>query len=421
MNILILQLHLNLEERELFIAFEEKLKSEHWKLLYLNVKSPLLSENFSLTSFSDIDSSLWDCIFIWGSERSDFKIDVLNRKFNLPIYLFLCKNNADESFFASIAHNKHNVFGIFYLNSIEGIGSNFPFKRTLYLSNYKPPEKRLFNQSIGLDLFHSSIKFAHQILRIFNALPQFRLNVYGRSSDRKALELYFNNNISFVKILKEELYIQKDSVLLSNSLNALNAAVSGIPVIVVGNNGFGGMLSSGNLFDHLESGISGRLGGYNGEEIPGNLLFQEINKVLALSEYEIVENSERIRRLVSIENLFENVVDHVQYQNKIFCKFYNEDYSKLSARLICGLELTYSDEGTASIFLKSHNTLLYNLEVAESSFLKLLLSENSLSESIMEFVELNNESYESAVDFLAELWRNKILDLTLKTNVGSFE
>ncbi|MFD2902557.1 hypothetical protein [Sphingobacterium anhuiense] len=421
MNILILHLSSNFEERELFFAFEKKLKAERCKILHLNATGPSLSENMALVPLADIDSSLWDCVFILGSGKGDFKIDFLNRRFNLPIYLFFCNQNGHVNFLAGIAHNKHNVFGVFYLNPTEKITAIFPFKKTFYFSNLQPSKKRFFNPSIGLDLFHTSKEFAHQIVKIFNTLPQFRLNVYGRPSDRRKLEPYFNSNISFINIIKEDLYFQDDGVLLSSSLNALHAAVSGIPVIIVGDKGFGGILLADNLFDHLESGISGRLGGYLGEEIPGNLVFQEINSIFALSESEIYENSERIRQLVSIENLFDNVIDHVRYRNWIFFKFHEGDYSSLTARLVEGLELTYTATGTANIILKSHNKLLYYLEVAESNFLRLLLSENSLSESIKQFVEINKESYESAVGFLEELWKNKILDLTMIMNVGSLE
>ncbi|MDM8173471.1 hypothetical protein QT327_03705 [Olivibacter sp. 47] len=412
MDILILHLKATKSEHKTFSFFEEKLKEAGHFVKDLSVKSQHFRDAVKLERFEKIDPSEWDCIFVFGSENVDRKINFLNKKFQKPIYLFVC-NCDDDEYFSYLAHSKHNLFGVFFLNPIGIMQRKIPFKRVFYFSSCDFPAKRNFAKSIGLDLFHCSNRFAHQVIKIFNTIPDLKLNVYGKAEDKKRFEPYFNNNITFFSTDKEKLYMQKDIILLTYSVNALNATVSGTPVIIVGEKGFGGRLTDENLFDQLRTGIKGRIGGYLDEEIPGSLLLNEINTILNFSEDQIYHQTEKVRQLVSIERFIDNVLGHVEYHNSVFDHYNRGDYFALRAELLEGLDLSVTSEGEGIVILKSHNQLRHHLDKTECKFLESLISENNLSEAIFTFLVSCDEDYESAVNFVGELWRNKVLRLEI--------
>lgn len=73
-------------------------------------------------------------------------------------------------------------------------------------------------------------------------------------------------------------YVRHNTIIISSEKNAVEALLLELPVIIVGTNGLGGLVTDNNITEMIKSSFRGRVGGVNGEKVPIRLLLNEITQ-----------------------------------------------------------------------------------------------------------------------------------------------
>lgn len=152
---------------------------------------------------------------------------------------------------------------------------------------YTSVTDNIFSYSAGGNIVHfvpynqDGLILASRLIEYFNKNPQLNLNLFSHKDHIHYLLKQSNDNIIIMDIDKISFPIQV-STYIGNTRIAKIAAFSGIPVIVAGHFGYGGIVTIDNLTGFLESDFMGRPGGYWGEDIPHVLLDFDIRTIKRL-------------------------------------------------------------------------------------------------------------------------------------------
>lgn len=138
------------------------------------------------------------------------------------------------------------------------------------------------------------------LIKIFNTKADFNLSILDNNLSKEIKQIILKkcNNKEKLKFIKNnELSIH--DVIISSDTIALNFYYNKFRTIVLGENGFGGLIKGENLSLFIKSGFLGRIGGYLYEEVNYKLVEYEID--LAFSYDVSIEKSE-IKKLITLLN-----------------------------------------------------------------------------------------------------------------------
>ena len=146
-------------------------------------------------------------------------------------------------------------------------------------------------------IYTNGYSLIYRLAPLLNALAGSKIAVLY---DEKPLLPLFNKNVSLVR--RKETDIEK---LLSESdliIGSGESIYKGIalkkPCIVVGEQGYGGVITPQNFDWQLKTNFQGRIGGYLNEFIPENLLANDVKKTERTAKEELLKNAREIKELL---------------------------------------------------------------------------------------------------------------------------
>lgn len=218
-----------------------------------------------------------DCILLYETYMLDAVIKQ-NKIYNLPI--ICCLRNSDvvnnynklnvekiDFFFLFEDRAKNNIFPFQKLSSSFFMPFDGEYKET---NTTKGKPKNIY-VNIGET---ASQEMTLQLVRLFNQLTCCNIIFQTKY---KQLSSVLNGNIKIIDNKEDiPLLIQQCDVVAGTGYAALYAILSNKPCIVIGEKGYGGIISENNLKEQYHSFFQGRIGGRYLEMLPNNLIVEDL-------------------------------------------------------------------------------------------------------------------------------------------------
>ncbi|WP_104381335.1 hypothetical protein [Sphingobacterium sp. HMA12] len=230
-----------------------------------------------------------------------------------------------------------------------------------------------------------NLRYTFDIIFIINHLDTlYKLLWFINSNFEKAVGIYCSEKIELfnphVTIIKQEQFdqaLRSSKLVIGESILLTKALLLEKPVMVVGKQGFGGIVNSTNVGSFLESKFSGRIGGVDHEIIPKNLLSYEF---FLMNNFQ--EDSIAIKK--TIENKIK--LDGQVLRQKMEFLFASKRKSSLrNNSFIANFELGYfslTDQNTYMVFNRSINQFLFTISELEYKIVKHLKDKKSFEDII---------------------------------------
>lgn len=209
--------------------------------------------------------------------------------------------------------------------------------------------------------------YEFDIIFIINHLETlYSILWFINSNYEKNIAIYSDDNIDLfnphVTIIKQEEFdkaLKNSKVVIGEGIILTKALLLDKPVLVVGNQGFGGVVDASNISAFIESKFSGRIGGAHFETIPKNLLSYEFS-LLSRSKDDSVE----IRKFV------ENKIRHDEQTliRKMEFLFKSKTTPLMNSLFISNPQFGFiplPNQDKFVVFDKSINQFLYTISVVE--------------------------------------------------------
>jgi hypothetical protein len=136
-----------------------------------------------------------------------------------------------------------------------------------------PPKK---NERLKVVVAFKSNYANELLIRIAPVINHFQYLDFEIISEQKYLPNIFNENSTRIPWKSLDKEIEDSDFIISSGPYALRSILEGKPVIVVGDNGYGGLITSQTIEKQFHSFFSGRIGGEIKEYIPSKLLVEDI-------------------------------------------------------------------------------------------------------------------------------------------------
>ncbi len=141
-------------------------------------------------------------------------------------------------------------------------------------------EKQLLIDIRKYNLQHPLI---YKLIPLCNLMVKLKVTILY---EEKPLLPLLNNNIKMLdrnKVSVEDMIVQSD-IVVANGDTVLKSVLLGKPCVVVGEQGYGGVITPQNLKIFYQNDFQGRIGGYLNEYIPEHLLQNDIQKLTSLED-----------------------------------------------------------------------------------------------------------------------------------------
>lgn len=242
-----------------------------------------------------------------------------------------------------------------------------------------------------------------KILPFFNSNYNKKIAVYSKEK-----ETWFNEHITLIgdEDLSETLTVSRNIV--GEGPILAKAILMGKRVLVVGENGFGGIINNENILGMYHTNFLGRIGGSKGEVIPLKLLESEF-EILNNVDEEIVHN---LKKQLSIE-VDKNCMIFKYIINSFFDFRIDESFLNASLKVNNDFGFTFlEDDSEYIVYHRRIRTLLYSITKVE--FLKLNRFENGAK--ISEVFTVDELQDNANVQFIREVLRLKMLTVIYDDN-----
>ncbi|MDO8997838.1 MAG: hypothetical protein Q7U77_14525 [Sediminibacterium sp.] len=220
--------------------------------------------------------------------------------------------------------------------------------------------------------------FLIRIISLFNKMPSIQRTIYCSRTHIEYLKQIANEGIEFRS--REENQLLETEVILCFGSSAIHFLLSGIPVIIVGTFGLGGIITPENFELLLKKGFMGRPGGTYNEEIPIELLAEEI---LEVQHNKILFNQTvQIQALIKKKQFF----DYDTLYNQL--ETFNIDYWlndikrrwQIDMQLVSNIQILSKAKKT--FLVRQHiNDVMASFEEEEAMFFKYLLERRTAKEA----------------------------------------
>jgi|GEM_PF-6680610 hypothetical protein len=240
-----------------------------------------------------------------------------------------------------------------------------------------------------------------------NNLSNYEISVIG---DSRFTRKILNMNIRIVSKASLTESIRSSDIVIGNSFNMLFSVLLGKPAIVVGETGFGGLITPERILKQYNCFFSGRIGGDYGELIPAALLLEDIYTISEMQDQEI-------------NTLITSNLESMQHQSLICEERLNgiiekihRDHSKVreditECKLVAVNDYSYSrlgnDEVLVSVAWNNHAIGL--IDETEFSIIQQYRSGAAVSDAIKEGKLSVNESEYRII--LCNLIKDKLLKI----------
>lgn len=373
-----------------------------------------------LNSIIDIDENDWDLVIIHSAK----KLVIASKKVITKPIIFLATNQSSDC----QGFQLPNLYKVIVLDlNIDPCKWGIP-KEFIYYANISPyeipssPFKPNIASSLNLKVLYFSdpndhnLNVARSILQVFNYFSQVDLIIVIDAKAIALLKSNANDNIQFIdrKKLKGDILIDKDLIIASGE-QAKHALCNGATVLVAGIKGLGGLVNEQNAHDFIKIHFHGRPGGSSYEQIPAELLLYEIQLGLGILDEKFQPGDLRIytnylynesqRWKNELGQVFLSVVD-------VYHAIETSDTTNVLVKLSQNMTLQQTKGIGDSLFLVYQITgkTIGFLDPEEVNILQSCIQERPISEI---FVLYGNYSAEDIVDFLIDLWKNKVVHFRL--------
>lgn len=276
---------------------------------YLNEKLVIVDKIFN-------KDEKYDCIIVFNKKYLK-SVSKITRIVKIPILYIFCQSDMPTEYLVEWTEFESMII---LKDKVHDIRFSLPPNCELVQMPSIYIAKK-YNKSIGekypilfVDIDNDYLKelIIFRLLLLLNRINNYRVVLYTRINNCKLL---FNNHVTIIRdfTLVEE-YIRKSSLVIGSGYSILKALYYKKKTIVVGEKGYGGIVSSKNIVYHYLNFFQGRNGGKYDEMIPINLLKNDINKEICS-----VEKNKIIKILRKLEN--DNLIFFMSLINKVISAF----------------------------------------------------------------------------------------------------
>ncbi len=161
------------------------------------------------------------------------------------------------------------------------------------------------NISILIDVSKFNMQYSkmYWIIPLCNVLIRTKISILYEETPLLPL---FNTNVKLIdkKGINVDNIIKKHDIIIANGDTIYNAISANKACIVVGEQGYGGLVSASNMQLLSTNNFQGRIGGYIGEYIPEKLLQDDLQTITTFDEKELNEFLEQNK--IEFTKLYDN-------------------------------------------------------------------------------------------------------------------
>lgn len=374
----------------------------------------LFPSTISLYALKTIDFTWWDVVIVQDLMTLDNVHTAIQK--STPI-LFISHNDAWEAqpFVCK------NLLKVFYTSRIrrhksiptEMVGYiNKPIFTEGASTNNENESKSDVNNKINTIHFHQQsdcdLAIIKTVIAFANSNPRMNLTIVAGTEVMLILETLKNNNVTLIEVDKFSQSISDFDLAITSDYYALKSLYLGVPTIIVGNRGFGGLLSTQNVADHLKWHFSGRIGGELNEMIPYWVLLEEFQNLQAAYSA-ITDDTKKVSLTIKNQydpyRVFTILENEIAVAYNLYKSLLSEDYYMLKPKLVKEIRIINSKSKDVFHIVNETNKVLGMISQAENEILYQFKGEKTIRDIANE-VGIEDSDIR---DFIRELWNEKII------------
>lgn len=250
--------------------------------------------------------------------------------------------------------------------------------------------------------------FLIRIISLFNKMPSIQRSIYCSQAHIKYLKQIANEGIQFLS--REEPQLIETELILCFGSSAIHFLLLGIPVIIVGTFGLGGLITQKNFEQFFKKGFMGRPGGAQNEEIPIELLAEEILE--AQHSRMLLNQTKQIQALIQKKQIPDYETLYNQLKTFSIDYWLNDIKRRWHIKMQLASNIQIFTKGKKTFLVRQHiNDVMASFNEEEALFFKYLLEKRSAMEAY-------NKASIPIKDFwqmVSVLWDKKIIILYAKS------
>jgi hypothetical protein len=250
--------------------------------------------------------------------------------------------------------------------------------------------------------------FLIRVISLFNKMPSVQRSIYCSQTHINYLKQIANEGIEFLS--REELQLLETELILCFGSLTIHFLLSGIPVIIVGTFGLGGLITPKNFEQLFKKGFMGRPGGAHNEEIPIELLAEEILE--AQHSRILLNQTMQIQALIQKKQITDYETLYNQLETFSFDYWLNDIKRRWQINIQLASNIQILTKGKKTFLVRQHiNDVMASFNEEEALFFKYVLEKRSSMEAY-------NKASIPIKDFwqmVSVLWDKKIIILYAKS------
>lgn len=219
---------------------------------------------------------------------------------------------------------------------------------------------------------------------------------------------FFNSNISLIDKKGTDIHnlISNSDIIIGSGNTIFQALHLCKPCVVVGEYGYGGIITFENIELLYKNNFQGRVGGYLDEYLPSNLIFEDIQSLLDMESDEINDIIKLNFHFINKRNVSEQLNSLFEDVTRLHCSIYNNIWI-VYLRFSETFQIIRLPKSKHVIVNSRTKQILHYIEKEEAEIIELFDG----SRKVQDVIELSGYQNESEVflEFLKELLGEKIL------------
>jgi hypothetical protein len=356
--------------------------------------------------------NLWDLILVQDG-HSLVQLKKKLKKSDVPVIFF--SHNNSWQFPPFVFRNLIKVFSFNY-SSMSFINPEivqfiprpiFAEKKNLKVENKDSTKINVLyyyeDNEINSRVLPSIIHFAninHKDMRLTILMNRNYINI---------AKCWVNSTISIKEIsaFPGELNSGYDLV-YGSGVRCLVSLLLGIPTVVVGVRGYGGLVDSENIEEHLKSNFQGRIGGEIAEEIPYWILSDQFSGFIS-SKDEIRKSALFLAGLVAKschpKTIFLQIENELYHLNRLVKKIKTNGVLSLQPKVMSGIYIAKSLTDGIYDIVNRGGLIVGNISQDE----KIIIEKCNGANTVSALGKATGHKSEIIRKFILELWHNKVI------------
>ena len=247
--------------------------------VYKNLRDKMLACGYSVSD--DVGKCTYNLIVALGTEKLNEAFRI-KKELNIPVIFVFCKSDMKASY--QIALEKVD-YVIMYADKV--CQTFFPLNKRCHQlrmpvmfehisvesQQKKLPANKIY---VHIDEKYFNGLTTIKLFRILNQLTQYDIKLHTPSKD---LAKFLNSNIKLSAEANFKENIHQADIVIGSGYVLLYALLNKKHGIVIGERGYGGIVSNDTIEKHYHNFFQGRIGGKYDEPIPERLLFEDISSI----------------------------------------------------------------------------------------------------------------------------------------------